>query len=61
MKGKDKYFDHIIGKQDHKSTPEDIKLLKRIIKAHSARYSEDEKRDFKRIGLLLSTVKPKIT
>jgi len=55
MKGKDKYFDHLIGEQDHKkSSPEDIMMLKRIIKAHSEDYSEDEKMNFQRIGLHLS-------
>lgn len=54
MKGKDKYFDHIIGEQNHKSSPEDIRMLKRIIKAHSEDYSEDEKMNFQRIGLHLS-------
>lgn len=53
MKGKDKYFDHIIGEQNHQSSPEDIKMLKRIIKAQSEDYSEDEKMNFHRIGLHL--------
>ena len=50
MKGKDKYFDHIIGEQSNKSTPADIKMLKRVIKAHS----EEDKMNFQRIGLHLS-------
>jgi len=53
MKGKDKYFDHLIGEQNHKSNPQDIILIKRIIKAHSDDYSEDEKMNFQRIGLHL--------
>jgi len=53
MKGKDKYFDHLIGDQNHQSSPEDIKMLKRIIKAQSEDYSEDEKMNFHRIGLHL--------
>lgn len=54
MKEKDKYFDHIIGEQNHKSSLEDIKMLKRIIKAHSEDYTEDEKMNFQRIGLHLT-------
>ncbi len=54
MKSKDKYFDQIIGEQNHKSSPEDIKMLKRIIKAHSEDYTEDEKMNFQRIGLHLT-------
>lgn len=53
MKGKEKHFDHLIGEQNHKSSPEEIKLLKRIIKAHSEDYSEDERMNFQRIGLHL--------
>ena len=54
MKGKDKYFDHIIGEQSCKSSPTDIKMLKRIIKAHSEDYSEEEKMNIQRIGIHLS-------
>ena len=54
MKGKDKYFDHTIGEQNHKSTPKDIKMLKRVIKVHSEDYSEEEKMNFQRIGIHLS-------
>lgn len=53
MTGKEKHFDHLIGEQNHKSSPEEIKLLKRIIKAHSEDYSEDERMDFQRVGLHL--------
>ncbi len=53
MTGKNKYFDQLIGEQKHQSNPEDIKMLKRIIKAHSEDYSQDEKMNFKRIGLHL--------
>lgn len=53
MKGKEKHFDHLIGEQNHKSSQEEIKLLKRIIKAHSEDYSEDERMNFQRIGLHL--------
>lgn len=53
MRKKEKHFDHLIGEQDHKSAPEEIKILKRIIKAHSEEYSEDERMNFKRIGLHL--------
>lgn len=53
MRKSDKYFDQIIGEQNHNSNPEDIKMLKRIIKAHSEDYSEDEKMNFQRIGLHL--------
>ena len=53
MRGKNKYFDHIIGEQNHQSNPDDLKMLKRIIKAHSEEYSQDEKMNFQRIGLHL--------
>ena len=53
MKGQNKYFDHIIGEQNSISSPEEIKMLKRIIKAHSEEYSDDEKMNFQRIGLHL--------
>jgi len=53
MKKKEKHFDHIIGKQDHKTSPEELKMIKRIIKAHSEDYSEDEKMNFQRIRLHL--------
>jgi len=50
---KDKYFDHLIGEQNHLSSPEEIRMLKRIIKAQSEEYSEDEKMNFQRIGVYL--------
>ena len=53
MTSKGKYFDHIVGEQNHKSSPEEIKMIKRIIKAHSEDYSEDDKMNFQRIGLHL--------
>jgi len=45
MTKKIKYFDHRLGEQNSDSNPVDIKMLKRIIKAHSE--------DFQRIGLHL--------
>jgi len=53
MRGKNKYFDQILGEQNAMSNPEEIKMLKRIIKADSEDYSEEEKMNFKRIGLHL--------
>lgn len=53
MKGKYNYFDQRLGDQKSSSNPEDIKMLKRIIEAHSQDYSEDEKMNFQRIGLHL--------
>ncbi len=53
MKGGNKYFDHLIGEQSHKSNPDEIKMIKRIIKAHSEDYSEDDKMNFQRVGLHL--------
>ena len=53
MRGKNKYFDQILGEQNSMSNPEEIKMLKRIIKADSEDYSEEEKMNFKRIGLHL--------
>lgn len=53
MKIDKKYFDHIIGKQDQESDTDEIKMLKRIIKAHAEDYSEDDKMNFQRIGLHL--------
>ncbi len=53
MRSKDKYFDHLIGEQNQESNPEEIKMIKRIITAHSEDYTEDEKMNFKRIGLHL--------
>lgn len=53
MKGKNKYFDHLIGEQDRKTNADEVKMIKRIIKAHSEDYSEDDKMNFQRIGLHL--------
>ena len=47
------HFDHILGEQNSTTDAKDIKMLKRIIKAHSEDYSEDEKMNFQRIGLHL--------
>jgi len=53
MRRTNKYFDHIIGEQNSTSNPDEIKMLKRIIKAHSEDYTENEKMNFQRIGLHL--------
>lgn len=53
MTKKNKYFDHIIGKQESNANPEEIKILKRIINAHSEDYTDDERMNFQRIGLHL--------
>lgn len=48
-----KYFDHILGEQNSSTDAKDVKMLKRIIKAHSEEYSDEERMNFKRIGLHL--------
>lgn len=48
-----KHFDHILGEQNSSTNPKDVKMLQRIIKAHSEEYSDEEKMNFKRIGLHL--------
>lgn len=53
MKNKVIYFDHILGEQSASSNPEEIKMLKRVITAHSEEYSEDDKMNFQRVGLHL--------
>ena len=53
MKDTNKYFDQIIGEQNYKSNPDELIMLKRIIKADSENYTEDEKMNFQRIGLHL--------
>lgn len=54
MTKKGKHFDQIIGEQNHNSSPEEIELVKRIIKAHSEGYPDEERMNFQRIGLHLS-------
>lgn len=53
MRKTNKYFDHILGEQNSTSNSDEIKILKRIIKAHSEDYTENEKMNFQRIGLHL--------
>jgi|GEM_PF-2057914 len=50
---KQHHFDHILGEQNAKTDTKDVEILKRIIKAHSEEYFDEEKMDFKRIGLHL--------
>lgn len=50
---KNKHFDHLLGEQNSTTNKSELKMLKRIIKAHSEDYPEDKIMNFQRIGLHL--------